>query len=66
MPQTLTGWILFSAIMFSSAGTMAGGLKLIMVMLEQGKEDRHDLHTVYAFGTLLMLSTMLFLIVEPR
>jgi hypothetical protein len=54
MPQTLTGWILFVAIMVSSTWTIATGIKLTMVMQRRGKEERRDLYLVYALGTPLM------------
>ncbi|MCJ2116515.1 hypothetical protein MKK65_07965 [Methylobacterium sp. J-001] len=64
MPQTLTGWILFAAIMVSSTWTIAAGIKLTRVMQTRGKEDQRDLYLVYAFGALLMLSTLVFMFVE--
>ena len=66
MPQTLTGWILLVAIMVSSTWTIAAGIKLTSVMQRRGKEDQRDLYLVYALGTLLMLSTLVFMFVESR
>lgn len=66
MPQTLTGWILFAAIMASATGTAAMSTKLGMVLRGRAALDRRDIHAAYAFGALLALSTLLFLLVEGR
>jgi len=66
MPQTLTGWILFAAIMASAMGTAATATKLIMMLRGRVAFDRRDIHAAYAFGVLLGLSTLLFLFVDSR
>jgi hypothetical protein len=66
MPETLTGWILFAAIMASAMGTAATTTKLGMARRGRAALDRRDIHAAYAFGVLLALSTLLFLLVEGR
>jgi hypothetical protein len=66
MPQTLTGWILFAAVMASAMGTAATTTKLGMARRGRAALDRRDIHVAYAFGVLLALSTLLFLLVEGR
>ena len=66
MPQTVTGWILFAAIMTSSMATTATATKLTKVWRGKAPLDRQDIYAAYAFGTLLALSTALFLFVEGR
>lgn len=66
MPQTLTGWILFAAIMTSSMGTAATATKLTNVWRGNAPFDRQDIYAAYAFWTLLALSTALFLFIEVR
>ena len=64
MPQTLTGWILFAAVMASAMGTASTTTKLGMARRGRVAPDRRDIHAAYAFGVLLALSTLLFLFVE--
>ncbi|EIZ81899.1 hypothetical protein WYO_5487 [Methylobacterium sp. GXF4] len=66
MPQTLTGWILFAAVMASAMATAATTTKLGMARRGRAALDRRDIHAAYAFGLLLALSTVLFLLVEGR
>lgn len=66
MPQTLTGWVLFAAIMTSAMGSVVTTTKLILVLRGRAALDRRDIHAAYAFGVLLALSTLLFLLVERR
>ncbi|MGU3329377.1 hypothetical protein ACLBXB_20800 [Methylobacterium mesophilicum] len=66
MPHTLTGWILFAAIMASAMGSVATTTKLGKALRGRAALDRRDIHAAYAFGVLLALSTLLFLFVEGR
>ena len=66
MPQTLTGWLLFAAIMASVMGTAAMSTKLGMALRGRAPLNRRDIQAAYSFGTLLALSTLLFLLVEGR
>ncbi|QEE41328.1 MULTISPECIES: hypothetical protein [unclassified Methylobacterium] len=66
MPETLPGWVLFAAMMASATGTLVAGTRLSLAELRQAKPDRQDMHSVRAFGTLLIVSTLLFLFVEGR
>ena len=66
MPETLTSWILFAAIVASAMGSAATTTKLIMMLRGRAALDRRDIHAAYAFGALLALSTLLFLLVEGR
>ncbi|MCJ2116565.1 hypothetical protein MKK65_08225 [Methylobacterium sp. J-001] len=55
MPQTLTGWILFAAILASVMRAAATATKLVMALRGKAAHDRLDIHAAYAFGTLLLL-----------
>ncbi|TXN76092.1 hypothetical protein FV228_01655 [Methylobacterium sp. WL18] len=66
MPQTLIDWILFAAVMASTMGMAATTTKLGMALRGRAALDRRDIHAAYAFGVLLALSALLFLLVEGR
>ncbi|WP_066922973.1 hypothetical protein [Methylobacterium sp. CCH5-D2] len=65
MPQTLPGWILFAAMLVSAMATSVTATRLFMQVAGRIPRDWRDIPASYAFGTLLIISTMLFLHVEP-
>ncbi|MGU3330312.1 hypothetical protein ACLBXB_25645 [Methylobacterium mesophilicum] len=64
MPETLTGWFLFAAMMASAVCVIVAGARLTMAELEQKSEDQQDIYYIYSFGILLALATLLFVMVE--
>ena len=66
MPETLTGWFLFAAMMASAVCVIGAGTRLTMAELEQENEDQQDMYSICAFGVLLALTTLLFVLVEFR
>ena len=64
MPETLTGWFLFAAMMASAVCVIVAGARLTMAELEQKDEVQQDIYYIYSFGILLALATLLFVMVE--
>lgn len=65
MPQTLAGWILFTLIIVSGCASIATAAKLIISAFGKASQDRRDFHAAYIFGALLVVSTVLFIWIEP-
>ncbi|MCB4803493.1 uncharacterized protein HemY [Methylobacterium brachiatum] len=66
MPQTLTGWILFAAVLLSGmgAGSMAAGM--LDDVLGDGGIKRRDLGALMMLFTLMVASALLLWLVEGR
>ena len=66
MPQTLTGWILFAAVIVAGADGSYLVVRLVMTTRDNRKIDRRNVVAAITFGTMLIVSGTLLLFVEGR
>ena len=66
MPTTQAGWFLFGAILVAAGCTAWTATRLLMSVLGAAERDWRNIPAAYAFGSLLMIATLLFVYVEPR
>lgn len=66
MPQTLTGWILFAAVVVAGAGGGYSVARVVMTTRNGRKLDRRDVVAAVTFATMLIVSGALLLLVDGR
>jgi len=66
MPQTLTGWILFAAVVVAGAGGGYSAARVVMTTRDGRKIDRRDVVAAFTFATMLIVSGALLLLVDGR
>lgn len=66
MPQTLTGWILFAAVVVAGADGGYSVAMVVMITCDNRKIDRRDVVAAVTLGTMLIVSGALLLLVEGR
>jgi hypothetical protein len=66
MPQTLTGWILYAAVVVAGAGGGYSAARVVMTVSDGREIDRRDVVAAVTFGSMLIVSGVLLLLVEGR
>ncbi|MDH2311407.1 hypothetical protein [Methylobacterium brachiatum] len=66
MPQTLTGWILFAAVVVAGAGGGYSAARVVMAIRDGRTIDRRDVVAAVTFATMLFVSGALLLLVDGR